>query len=51
MINNQNEPREFDVVLGKEAPPPVQGVVLGGIEGVKQRLASFLVKARIDAVN
>ncbi|MEH2074021.1 MAG: STM4015 family protein [Nostoc sp.] len=51
MINNQNEPREFDAVLGGESPPPVQGAVLGGIEGVKQRLASFLVKARIDAVN
>ncbi|MEH2176951.1 STM4015 family protein [Nostoc sp.] len=51
MTNNQNKPREFDAVLGGEAPPPVQGVVLGGIEGVKQRLASFLVKARIDAVN
>jgi len=51
MTNNQNQPREFDAVLGGEAPPPVQGVVLGGIEGVKQRLASFLVKARIDAVN
>ncbi|WP_409881921.1 hypothetical protein [Nostoc sp. DedQUE02] len=51
MTNNQNQPREFDAVLGGEAAPPVQGVVLGGIEGVKQRLASFLVKARIDAVN
>lgn len=51
MTNNQNQPREFDAVLGGEAPPPVQGAVLGGIEGVKQRLASFLVKARIDAVN
>ncbi|MBL1199715.1 MAG: HEAT repeat domain-containing protein [Nostoc sp. GBBB01] len=51
MTNNQNQPREFDAVLGKEAPPPVQGAVLGGIEGVKQRLASSIVKARIDAVN
>ncbi|WP_445637609.1 GUN4-like domain-containing protein [Nostoc sp. DSM 114161] len=51
MTNNQNQPKEFDAVLGGEAPPPVQGAVLGGIEGVKQRLASFLIKARIDAVN
>ncbi|MEH1933782.1 MAG: HEAT repeat domain-containing protein [Nostoc sp.] len=51
MTNNQNQPGEFDAVLGGEAPPPVQGAVLGGIEGVKRRLASFLVKARIDAVN
>lgn len=40
MTNNQNEPREFDIVLGGEKPPPSQGAVLGGIEGVKQRLTS-----------
>ncbi len=38
MTNNQ--PRDFDVVLGGEAPPSVVGVVLGGLEGVKNQLGS-----------
>ncbi len=59
MNSNQNQPREFDVVLGGKNPPPVTGVVLGGIEGVKRRLESeivdvrcaFRVKALSDALN
>ena len=51
MNNNQNQPREFDVVLGGKNPPPVTGVVLGGIEGVKQRLESEIVDVRIKALN
>ncbi|BBD70356.1 GUN4 domain protein [Nostoc commune NIES-4072] len=51
MTNNQNQPREFDAVLGGEAPPPVQGAVLGGIEGVKRRLSSSNIEARIAALS
>lgn len=51
MTNNQNHPKEFDVVRGGVSPPPVQGAVLGGVEGVKQRLASSAVKARIAALS
>ncbi|RUT03885.1 hypothetical protein DSM106972_047990 [Dulcicalothrix desertica PCC 7102] len=51
MSTDKNLPREFDVVLGGEAPPPLQGAVLGGIKGVKKRLTSSIVKVRIDAVN
>ncbi|MEH1796875.1 MULTISPECIES: hypothetical protein [unclassified Nostoc] len=40
MNNNSNQPGEFDAVLGGEVPPPVSGVVLGGLEGVKNRLKS-----------
>lgn len=40
MPENPNQPREYDAVLGGQAPPPVSGVVLGGIEGVKRRLDS-----------
>ena len=47
MNNNQNQPREFDVVLGGENPAPVTGVVLGGIEGIKQRLANPDIKVKI----
>ena len=51
MTNNQNQPREFDAVIGGEAPPPVQGVVLGGIEGIKRRLSSSNIEARIAALS
>lgn len=50
MTNNQNEPREFDAVLGGEAPPPVQDAVLGGIEGVRKRLVNPDVEIRVAAV-
>jgi hypothetical protein len=50
MSTEENQPRDFDAVLGGETPPPLQGVVLGGIEGVKRRLASPIVQSRIDAV-
>ena len=48
---NQNQPTEFDAVLGGQAPPPVEGVVLGGLEGVKRRLTSPVVEARVTAVS
>lgn len=51
MNSNQNQPREFDVVLGGENPAPVTGVVLGGIEGVKRRLKSENVDVRIKALD
>lgn len=51
MNNNPNQPRDYDAVLGGQTPPPVQGVVLGGIEGVKRRLASPTVEARIAALS
>lgn len=51
MNSNQNQPREFDVVLGGENPAPVTGVVLGGIEGVKRRLESEIVDVRMKALN
>ena len=49
-MNNPNQPREFDAVLGGQAPPPTDGVVLGGIEGVKQRLKSSNVEIQIAAL-
>ncbi|MEM7715181.1 MAG: HEAT repeat domain-containing protein [Cyanobacteria bacterium P01_A01_bin.68] len=45
------QPRKFDAVLGGNTPPPVTGVVLGGIEGVKRRLESEIVDVRIKALN
>ncbi|MUH01401.1 hypothetical protein F7734_57695 [Scytonema sp. UIC 10036] len=47
MSQNLNQPRKDGTVLGGENPPPVAGVVLGGLEGVKHCLlstgVSFLV--------
>ena len=51
MNNNQNQPNQYDAVLGGNAPPPIHGAVLGGIEGVKRRLASSNVEAQIAALN
>lgn len=28
----ENQPREYDAVLGGQVPPPVDGLVLGGLE-------------------
>ncbi|AFY57555.1 WD40 repeat-containing protein [Rivularia sp. PCC 7116] len=44
---SDNQPREYDAVLGGDSQAPVDGVVLGGIEGVKRRLKNPDVKARI----
>ncbi|MBA3923565.1 MAG: HEAT repeat domain-containing protein [Nostocaceae cyanobacterium] len=46
MNNNQNLPRKFDAVLGGQVPPPIEGVVLGGLEGVKQRMKSPVARER-----
>lgn len=50
MINNPNQPKEYDAVLGGQAPP-VSDVVLGGIEGVKRRLASEFIEDREEAIS
>ncbi|MDZ8109490.1 MAG: hypothetical protein RM338_28240 [Nostoc sp. DedQUE12a] len=50
MPDNHNQPKEYDAVLGGQVPSPVDGVVLGGIEGVKKCLASIFFKERITAL-
>ncbi|MEH2201741.1 GUN4 domain-containing protein [Nostoc sp.] len=51
MSENPRQPKAYDVVLGGQNPPPVDGVVLGGIEGVKRRLAAAVsVEQQIAAV-
>ena len=47
--NNQN-PREYDAVLGGNSPPPVDGVVLGGIEGLQRRLETGNIQQRVDSL-
>lgn len=39
MPENPNQPRDDDAVLGGQNPAPFGSVVLGGLEGVKMRLA------------
>ena len=51
MNNNPNQPREFDAVLGGKAPPPINGVVLGGLEGVKHRLKSSDIEVQIATLS
>lgn len=51
MMNNPNQPKEFDAVLGGKAPPPINGVVLGGLEGVKHRLKSSNIEVQIAALS
>ena len=44
---SENQPREYDAVLGGDSQAPVDGVVLGGIEGIKQRLANPDINVKI----
>jgi formylglycine-generating enzyme required for sulfatase activity len=51
MSENQNQPREYDAVRGGQNLIPVNAAVLGGIPGVKSRLASPIVEVRIAALS
>ena len=51
MTENPNQPREYDAVKGGESQVPLGAAVLGGIPGVKSRLASPAVEVRITALS
>lgn len=51
MNNDPNQPSKFDAVLGSQIPPPIDGIVLGGIEGVKYHLKSSAVKVQVAALS
>jgi formylglycine-generating enzyme required for sulfatase activity len=51
MTKNQNQPREYDAVKGGESQVPFAAAVLGGIPGVKSRLASPIVEVKIAALS
>ena len=51
MSDHQNKPREYDAVLGGQSSIPVNAAVLGGIPGVKSRLASPAIEVRIAALS
>lgn len=48
--NMSDSPNEFDAVLGNSARPMMGSVVLGGIEGIRQRLKSDRIDQRIAAL-
>lgn len=51
-MSKSNQPRDFDAVLSaKTAPPPIDGIVLGGILGTKTRLLSPDIKVRQTALS
>lgn len=50
MSNNHNHPRDFDSVLGGNFPPPIDSVVLGGVEGIKRRLSNPVTQTRTAAL-
>ena len=49
-MNNPQQPREYDAVLGGNSPSLESAAVLGGIEGVKLRLQNPDAKVRITAL-
>ncbi|HBB33815.1 MAG TPA: WD40 repeat domain-containing protein [Cyanobacteria bacterium UBA8803] len=40
MVNNSHQPRDYDAVLSTQNLAPTNAAILGGIDGVRQRLAS-----------
>ena len=50
MLENLEQPKPYDAVRGGQLPPPVAGVVLGGLAGVKHRLSSSVSEHRIAAL-
>ncbi|MGV0104733.1 HEAT repeat domain-containing protein [Nostoc sp. DSM 114160] len=50
MKENSNRPTVYDAVLGGQEKAPPGAVVLGGLEGVKRRLANPVIEQRIAAL-
>ncbi len=50
MLENLDQPKPYDAVRGGQLPPPVGGVVLGGLAGVRHRLSSSVSEHRIAAL-
>lgn len=50
MSPNLNQPQNYDAVIAGQCPPPSGSMVLGGLEGVRRRLALTEVESKIDAL-
>jgi PspA/IM30 family len=50
VLEKFDQPKPYDAVRGGQLPPPVGGLVLGGLAGVKHRLSSSVSEHRIVAL-
>ncbi|MEG4865986.1 MULTISPECIES: PspA/IM30 family protein [unclassified Microcoleus] len=50
VLENHDQPKPYDAVRGGQMPPPIGGVVLGGLAGVKHRLSAAVREHRIAAL-
>lgn len=50
VLENHDQPKPYDAVKGGQMPPPIGGVVLGGLAGVKHRLSAAVSEHRIAAL-
>jgi WD40 repeat protein len=50
MQPRETQPKDYDAVLGGASPSPVGAMVLGGLEGVKQRFGSPIATQRLAAL-
>jgi WD40 repeat protein len=48
-MSEQIHPNDNDAVIGGQTPHPREGAVLGGIDGVKQRLSSGILEQQLTA--
>ncbi|MEM9540336.1 MAG: WD40 repeat domain-containing protein [Cyanobacteria bacterium P01_E01_bin.42] len=49
-MSNSDRPQEYDAVLGSQNTVPRGALILGGLAGIKQRLASPVIEARVEAI-
>lgn len=50
MTDSYSEPHSLDAVLGGNNPAPHQGAILGGIEGIQQKLDNPDLSIRLEAL-
>ncbi|MDZ8105323.1 MAG: WD40 repeat domain-containing protein [Nostoc sp. DedQUE12a] len=50
MAKKQNQPKQYDAVLGTQNSAPVGSMILGGLEGVKSRLKSVDIEVQTAAL-
>lgn len=50
VLENGDRPKPYDAVRGGQLPPPVGGLVLGGLAGVQHRVSSSVIEHRIAAL-
>lgn len=48
MVNDSSQPEPTDLVLGRHLPLPSSGAILGGITGLRQRLADASPDQKVD---